>query len=317
MSANLSFIQYIEQALRGLMVLLTGGAFGADGFDNAALQARMEAVLTRPPQMSAMLVLECDGDANNGDVAVIQRRLERFRYDTQIMEQKDGHIILHITGPSFDRALFAQLIAPGRLAIGSMEPFENWRPALPDEPVVALRVETKMVSGFRYQAIVAPTDTPLRPLADILKRKGFHPFVYCAGDYDIDSGCLLQVISPETRISNTDITAAYVSTNAPEQSIAYHLTLSTETALRFEQLTARNIHRPLPISLDGTAMSMPIVQEPIPEGELQITGFYLFENGTPDDEWLNAHLFIALVGNPPLKSQWRVVHMEPVDTPAN
>ena len=56
-------------------------------------------------------------------------------------------------------------------------------------------------------------------------------------------------------------------TNSPYVSVQ----LSDEAAQRFDELTARSIHRRLAICVDDTVMSAPIIQSRIPGGHAQIT----------------------------------------------
>ena len=56
----------------------------------------------------------------------------------------------------------------------------------------------------------------------------------------------------------------------------------------FEELTARNIGRPIAIFLDGELIEMPVVQEKIPGGRAQITGNYTIEDAQMMVERFNA-----------------------------
>ncbi|MEK7608539.1 MAG: protein translocase subunit SecD [Patescibacteria group bacterium] len=96
-----------------------------------------------------------------------------------------------------------------------------------------------------------------------------------------------------TEFIPTILTGRYISgaqlsfnptTNAPEVSI----TFNDEGAKIFEELTGRNVGRPLAIFLDGALIEMPTVQQQISGGQAQITGKFTIQAARQLVERFNA-----------------------------
>ncbi|RMD60817.1 protein translocase subunit SecD, partial [Candidatus Parcubacteria bacterium] len=83
------------------------------------------------------------------------------------------------------------------------------------------------------------------------------------------------------------ITGAQLSfdtTGAPQVS----LTLNSEGAKIFEELTARNIGRPIAVFLDGNLITMPVVRQKISGGKARITGSFTVDEAKQLAERFNA-----------------------------
>lgn len=66
------------------------------------------------------------------------------------------------------------------------------------------------------------------------------------------------------------------------------LQFNSEGARIFEELTSRNVGKPLAIYIDGALISAPVVQEPIPGGKAQITGQFMLQEAQELARNLNA-----------------------------
>lgn len=96
-----------------------------------------------------------------------------------------------------------------------------------------------------------------------------------------------------TRYIPTSLNGRYVqsaqlsfdsTTGKPQVSIAF----DDEGAKLFEQITERNVGRPVAIFLDNELIEMPTVQEKISGGQAQITGSYTYEEAKRMVERFNA-----------------------------
>lgn len=88
--------------------------------------------------------------------------------------------------------------------------------------------------------------------------------------------------SLENPFAPTPLTGRYLdraelSFDSITQESLVQLQFDKEGAKLFEDLTAKNVSRPLAIFLDGQLLSAPIVQEPISGGRAQITGQFSVE----------------------------------------
>jgi len=93
---------------------------------------------------------------------------------------------------------------------------------------------------------------------------------------------LLLIDENNIRFEDTEITGRYVESsdlyfpqglaNTPTGEIGVLVNFNSEGAKLFEQLTSENVGEYLAIFLDGTAISQPIINEPIPGGTASITG---------------------------------------------
>ena len=57
------------------------------------------------------------------------------------------------------------------------------------------------------------------------------------------------------------------------------ITLAPKAAPRLQKLTARAAGQPLVVTLDGKALTGPVVREPIRDGTIELTGFASFDEG--------------------------------------
>lgn len=100
-------------------------------------------------------------------------------------------------------------------------------------------------------------------------------------------------VGTSTGFIATDLTGRYVTgaqlifdqvTSKPQISISFN----DEGAKIFEELTGRNIGKPLAIFLDGEPISIPVVQSKISGGQAQITGTFTLDEAKQLVERFNA-----------------------------
>lgn len=99
--------------------------------------------------------------------------------------------------------------------------------------------------------------------------------------------------TPSTTLTPTDLTGADLQnaqvvfdSNNGKPSIS--LTFTKEGGNKFAKITERNIGKPLPIILDNTIISSPVVQETITGGSAQITGSFTIDEAKKTVIQLNA-----------------------------
>lgn len=302
--------------------MLTGsGVLGHTGFDADAVQRQVDTLLARKAQMSAMLVLETDApedieDAQR-DINVICQRLAVFQYNVIVLENKDHHVILQVTGPQLNKNTLARLTAGGKFMIGAIDDPDHWKDLITDAHLKSQEVEWTALTVGEEPSFAAQNKDALRPLANVLTAQSLLPFIYCRGQEPTDHGCILHVLKSDIRLMNEDIIAA-----APEVQVQYdavflqqQITLTPNAAQRFKMLTAQNLKKPLPILLDGDVLSMPIVQTIIEDGKLQITNGVVSPVTSIEQKGLDALIFHTLILHPPLVRTWRLVHMAEVNLP--
>lgn len=91
-----------------------------------------------------------------------------------------------------------------------------------------------------------------------------------------------------TELNGKYVVGAAVSFNSITNKPQVDLQFNSEGARIFEELTSRNIGKPLAIFLDGQLIEMPIVQERISGGRAQITGNFTLEEAKKMVERFNA-----------------------------
>ncbi len=132
-----------------------------------------------------------------------------------------------------------------------------------------------MRSGNSYRLLVE-----LAGVSDVrqaIQLIGETPFLVFG---EIDSAIPLQATSSQNnKWKATELTGRYVkaaqmtfdpTTNSPQISLEFN----DEGAKLFEQITGRNVGKPVGIFLDGNLLTEPIVQEKITGGSAQITGSF-------------------------------------------
>ena len=91
-----------------------------------------------------------------------------------------------------------------------------------------------------------------------------------------------------TPLTGRYLERAELSFDSITQESQVQLQFDEEGAKLFEELTAKNVSRPLAIFLDGQLLSAPIVQEPIAGGKAQITGQFSVQEARQIVRDLNA-----------------------------
>jgi preprotein translocase subunit SecD len=104
---------------------------------------------------------------------------------------------------------------------------------------------------------------------------------------EAQEGSLENPFAP-TPLTGRYLERAELSFDSLTQESQVQLQFDGEGAKLFEDLTARNVGRPLAIFLDGQLLSAPIVQEPISGGKAQITGRFSVQEARQIVQDLNA-----------------------------
>jgi len=91
-----------------------------------------------------------------------------------------------------------------------------------------------------------------------------------------------------TDLTGADLKSADVTFDSTTGKPAVSLQFTSEGAKKFEDLTGKNIGKPLAILLDGQVVSAPVVQEKISEGNAQITGNFTIDEANNLAIQLNA-----------------------------
>jgi len=77
----------------------------------------------------------------------------------------------------------------------------------------------------------------------------------------------------KTVLTGADLKDAQEAQEPNTNKVVVNLTFNSAGARKFAQVTAANVGKPIGIYLDGKLLQNPIVQEPIPNGRAQITGY--------------------------------------------
>jgi preprotein translocase subunit SecD len=91
-----------------------------------------------------------------------------------------------------------------------------------------------------------------------------------------------------TGLTSKYIVSAIVEKNPTSTSYYVMITFNPEGAKLFEEITARNIGKPVAIFVDGVLISAPTVNEKISGGQAQIVGNYSLEEAQQLANQLNA-----------------------------
>jgi protein-export membrane protein SecD len=92
----------------------------------------------------------------------------------------------------------------------------------------------------------------------------------------------------ETPLNGKYVLGAQIVLNSITKEPEINIQFNQEGARIFEELTAKNVGKPLAIFLDGELIEMPIVQEKISGGRAQITGKFTLEEARKFVERFNA-----------------------------
>ena len=113
--------------------------------------------------------------------------------------------------------------------------------------------------------------------------KGKHPVVWCpkdnmpVGDHDRVEGEGEKASIKPTDLTGADLESADVSFEGTTGKPSVGIVFNSDGARKFEEITARNVGKMLPIILDGQPVSSPVVQEKITGGQAQITGDFTLD----------------------------------------
>lgn len=79
--------------------------------------------------------------------------------------------------------------------------------------------------------------------------------------------------SGKTVVTGKDLKDAVEARDPTSGAVQVHLTFNEEGTRKFAQATAANVGKPIAIILDGNTLQTPVVEEAIPNGQAQITGY--------------------------------------------
>jgi len=105
---------------------------------------------------------------------------------------------------------------------------------------------------------------------NLIGRVAFLTFAEVEGEGD------KQTLKP-TNLTGADLKSAKVVFDQTTGKPAVSLEFTSEGASKFEDLTGKNVGKPVPILLDGQLVSAPVVQEKIIGGNAQITGTFTLD----------------------------------------
>jgi protein-export membrane protein SecD len=92
----------------------------------------------------------------------------------------------------------------------------------------------------------------------------------------------------DTKLTGRYVSGAQVTMDNVVGRPQVSLTFNSEGALLFEELTGKNVGKPIAVFLDGDLIEMPVVQERIAGGRAQITGQFNFDTARKLVERFNA-----------------------------
>lgn len=125
----------------------------------------------------------------------------------------------------------------------------------------------------------------IKDVATAIKEIGATPFLYFA-EVDASDPNNLQFI--QTNLSGRYVNGAQLSFDQTIGSPQISISFNDEGGQIFEQITAKNIGKPVAIFLDNQLIEMPVVQEKISGGKAQITGKFSINEARQLVERFNA-----------------------------
>ncbi|MBI4359107.1 MAG: protein translocase subunit SecD [Candidatus Nealsonbacteria bacterium] len=185
---------------------------------------------------------------------VIERRVNLFgvREPQVLVEEKSQRLIVELAGVNDVQEAIKMI---------GQTPFLEFREPRPEEQTNLILAKQKELEGKTYEEAQQVADWQLA-----LEDPYFMP-TQLTGRY----------------LKKADLAFA-PTTNKPVVSIQFN----DEGAKLFEELTTKNVGKPLAIYIDNALLSRPVVQEAIKGGQAQITGDFTVEAGRELARNLNA-----------------------------
>ena len=192
---------FFEYVMHGLMALLSGTATSAaDATEPAPLADN---------DHSALLFLEATDTADAAEVAsdvdTIISRLEFEDFRVEKVWQKNQQIVLHVTGPAFQKDQFDVMLLSGQLFIGEAGEHFDWQTAIkPDVWPAGISLET--MPPFAQPVPASENPDILRQLFPRITAQGDLPFVTCIrSTVRPAQQCALQVLNRAHEIRRSHV----------------------------------------------------------------------------------------------------------------
>jgi preprotein translocase subunit SecD len=207
-------------------------------------------------------------DAIRRVIEILRNRIDKFGVsEPSITTQGEDRIVVELPGSKDpDRA---KNVVMGR---GLLEFF-----LVNEEASASLRRDMFDTEGNLIDASIIPDDSSLY-------------YLWVKNKYDVLERQRAVVLENEVLLDGSSIKRAGVQTDQfgkPEVVFS----LSTEGAKQFLRITEANVGRRLAIVLDGKILSMPLIRERIPGGQVRITGDFTMKDAQDQALVLRAGAF--------------------------
>ena len=306
------FWSALQELFRALLVLLSGGvSSGANEVppDELAKMAHL-------PSQQALLFLEPDGELCDEDALSLELRLNTMNISAQPVEKTNRHLIFHLSGPLPDNEEMERIVNPGRLKMAAIDRTEEWFNLIPDELRQGLDFAKLPPTHGIAPALSSADKATLQQATPYLLENGLEPFIYEWRESPETAATVryfLGVLRSESSISDFMWQAAHIEKDAysPER-YNIHMLLNNQGQALLKKLTGDNIGKPVVMVLDGDALTIPIVVEQITSGKTLVVTPSSGFNSDLTDHAREILLLNAVLNHGPLRTPWKIVHMERV-----
>jgi preprotein translocase subunit SecD len=131
-------------------------------------------------------------------------------------------------------------------------------------------IQVSSFEGKERINVELPGVNNTKDAVDLIGKVAFLTFAEIEEDEEVEN----LIISDLTGADLKNATVVFDNTTGKP---AVSLEFTSEGAKKFEELTEKNVGKPLPILLDGQPVSAPVVQEKITGGNAQITGSFTLD----------------------------------------
>lgn len=196
------------------------------------------------------------------------------------------------------RAMPAEGMTPSAADLEAIRSIVESR--LQDTGVAILRVDVKEPDLVIVETAPASVADELRPLAGATGRVDFVPL----GDTQVAEGQPIDLERFPPLFTGDQIASATIAADQAGMR-AVNLVLKDEGRQLFADYTSGNVGSSFAIVLDGQAISVPVIREPIPGGEVQISA-----GGLAGFELSSAQRIVTLLRHGPLPFPLQEVALE-------